>query len=78
MSISDSELRDRLARAIYGHPSFRHYASMVNPPIHLIVERGRVTLTGAVSSEEEKVLAYSLASQIPGALSVTNLLRVDR
>jgi hyperosmotically inducible protein len=77
VSIYDSDLRDRLARAIYGHPAFRHYASMVNPPIHIIVERGRVTLTGAVNSEVEKMLAYSLA-QIPGVLGVTNALKTDR
>lgn len=73
----DSDLRDRLARAIYGHPSFRHYASMVNPPIHIVVEHGRVTLTGAVNSEVEKMLAFSLA-QIPGVLGVTNELKTDR
>ena len=78
VSQSDSELRDRLARAIYGHPSFRHYASMVNPPIHIVVERGRVVLTGAVASDVEKALAYSLAAQIPGAFSVLNALRVER
>jgi len=32
VSIYDSELRQRLALAIYGHPAFRHYASMVTPP----------------------------------------------
>lgn len=78
VSLIDSELRDRLARAIYGNQAFRHYASMVNPPIHIVVERGRVTLTGAVSSAVEKALAYSLASQVPGAMSVTNALKVDR
>ena len=77
VSIYDSELRQRLALAIYGHPSFRHYASMVTPPIHIVVENGRVTLTGAVFSNVEKMLAYSLA-QIPGVLSVKNELKTDR
>lgn len=76
VSISDSELRQRLAIAIYGHPAFRHYASMVAPPIHIVVENGHVTLTGAVFSNVEKVLAYSLA-QIPGVLSVKNELKTD-
>jgi hyperosmotically inducible protein len=76
VSISDSELRQRLALAIYGHPAFRHYASMVTPPIHIIVEHGRVTLTGAVLSNVEKVLAYSLA-QVPGVFSVKNELKTD-
>lgn len=77
VSSFDNDLRDRLARAIYGHPAFRHYASMVNPPIHIIVEHSRVTLTGAVNSEVEKMLAFSLA-QVPGALGVTNALKIDR
>lgn len=77
VSIYDSNLRDRLARAIYGNPAFRHYAAMVNPPIHIVVENGRVTLTGAVNSEVEKMLAYSLA-QLPGVFSVRNELKIDR
>ena len=77
VSIYDSDLRDRLARAIYGHPSFRHYASMVSPPIHIVVENGRVTLTGVVNNEVERMLAYSLA-QIPGVMAVKNELKTDR
>ena len=76
VSIYDSERRQRLALAIYGHPAFRHYASMVTPPIHIVVENGKVTLTGAVFSNVEKVLAASLA-QIPGVMSVKNELKTD-
>jgi hyperosmotically inducible protein len=76
VSIYDSELRQRLALAIYGNPAFRHYASMVTPPIHIVVENGYVTLTGAVLSNVEKVLAASLA-QIPGVMSVKNELKTD-
>jgi hyperosmotically inducible protein len=76
VSIYDSELRQRLALAIYGNPAFRHYASMVTPPIHIIVENGYVTLTGAVLSNVERVLAASLA-QIPGVMSVKNELKTD-
>jgi hyperosmotically inducible protein len=76
VSIYDSELRQRLALAIYGNPAFRHYASMVTPPIHIVVENGRVTLTGFVFSNVEKMLAASLA-QIPGVMSVKNELKTD-
>ncbi len=72
----DDDLRYRIARAIYGSPSFWHYAAMSNPPIHVIVENGRVTLTGVVNSNVERVLARSLATGF-GELSVTNLLRTD-
>ena len=77
VSATDQKLRVLLARAIYGHPSFWQYASMANPPIHIVVERGRVTLTGRVNSEVERMLAYSLA-QVDGALSVANQLKLDR
>src|SRR5437867_9844923 len=59
----DDELRYRIARSIYGHSNFWNYAIMPNPPIHIVVERGRVTLTGVVGSELDRVLARALASQ---------------
>jgi hyperosmotically inducible periplasmic protein len=76
VSIYDDELRYRIARSIYGSSSFSHYASMVNPPIHVIVERGKVTLEGVVNSNVERMLARSLASQHL-AFSVTNNLKTD-
>jgi hyperosmotically inducible protein len=72
----DDELRYRIARAIYGNPSFWHYAAMANPPIHIVVENGRVTLTGVVNSNVERMLARSLATNF-GAFSVTNNLHTD-
>lgn len=72
----DDDLRYRVARAIYGNPSFWTYAARAHPPIHIVVEHGRVTLTGVVSSNVERVLARSLATGL-GELSVTNQLRTD-
>lgn len=76
VSRSDDELRYRVAKAIYGNPSFWNYAARANPPIHVIVEHGRVTLTGVVNSNVERMLARSLATGL-GELSVTNDLRTD-
>lgn len=76
VSSFDEELRYRIARAIYGNSSFWQYAAMVNPPIHIVVERGHVTLTGTVGSHVERVLARSLASSF-GAFSVNNELKTD-
>jgi hyperosmotically inducible protein len=73
----DDELRYRAARAIYSNPAFWSYASMPRPPIHIIVEHGRVTLTGVVASDVERALARSLATGI-GEVSVTSELRTDR
>ncbi len=76
VSMFDDGLRYQIARAIYGNPSFWTYAAMVNPPIHVIVENGRVTLTGVVNSKVEKMLARSIATQF-NALSVKNDLKTD-
>jgi hyperosmotically inducible periplasmic protein len=72
----DDELRFRIARAIYGHSSFWNYAAMANPPIHIVVVRGNVTLTGVVNSNVERVLARSLAVGF-GSFEVRNELRTD-
>ena len=72
----DDELRYRVSRAIYGNPSFWNYAAMANPPIHIIVEGGHVTLAGVVNSNVERMLARSLATGL-GELSVTNALKTD-
>lgn len=77
MTEPDVRLRARIARAIYGNALFWKYASSATPPIHIIVSHAQVRLTGAVSDETEKSLAFAL-SHVAGAQSVTNDLRVDR
>jgi hyperosmotically inducible protein len=72
----DDELRLGIARAIYSHPAFRQFASMVNPPIHVIVEHGRVTLDGVVLSEVDRMLARSIASSFL-AFEVKNELKTE-
>jgi len=72
----DDELRFRIARAIYGNSSFWHYASMARPPIHVVVRNGRVTLTGVVLNDVERMMAGSLAAGF-GALAFTNELQTD-
>ena len=76
VSSFDDELRFRIARAIYGNSSFWNYGSMANPPIHVIVENGHVTLDGVVNSNTDRMLARSIASSF-GAFSVTNDLKTD-
>jgi hyperosmotically inducible protein len=72
----DNDLRNAIANAIYGNAAFSKYATQVNPPIHIIVERGRVTLEGVVVSQIDRQLAYSLASSF-NAFSVKNELRTE-
>ena len=72
----DDELRFRISRAIYGSSSFWNYGAMANPPIHIVVVRGHVTLTGVVNSNVERVLARSLATGF-GSFGVKNELKTD-
>jgi hyperosmotically inducible protein len=72
----DDQLRLRIARAIYSNPNFSSFASMVNPPIHVIVERGHVTLEGVVNNEVDRAVARSIASGFL-SFSVTNSLKTD-
>ena len=73
----DSDLRMKIAQAIYGHPAFWKYAQMASPPIHIIVENGQVTLTGRVNGANERALACAIA-HVPGAFKVTDNLKVDQ
>ena len=72
----DDQLRFRIARAIYSHSSFWNYAAMANPPIRVVVNRGRVTLEGVVQSNVERMLARSLASGF-GEFELKNELKTD-
>ena len=72
----DDELRFRIARAIYGHSLFWNYANMANPPIHVVVNHGHVTLEGVVQSNVDRMVARSLASGF-GAFDVKNELKTD-
>ena len=74
----DDRLRNRIYRAIYNFnsPLFR-YAVRAVPPIHIIVNGGRVTLKGTVATAQESRLAEIYARQVPGTFEVKNELRVE-
>ena len=74
---SDDDLRHRIARAIYSNAAFWRYGAMPVPPIRILVEQGRVTLTGVVANQSERMLARSLASGL-GEASLTCALRTER
>jgi hyperosmotically inducible protein len=75
-SLFDDRLRAVIAHRIYTDPVFESYALQVPPPIHIVVENGRVTLTGAVGSEVERVKAGFTAGEVFGVMSVDNELQV--
>jgi hyperosmotically inducible protein len=48
------------------------------PPIHIIVDNGKVTLVGVVGSEADKNLAGLRANGVGGVFSVNNELQVAK
>ncbi|HUA17916.1 MAG TPA: BON domain-containing protein [Bryobacteraceae bacterium] len=76
LSSLDNRIRFAEYRAIFGYSDLYRYAMGANPSIHIIVENGHVTLTGVVSSQADKQVAYLRANGVPGVFSVTNDLRV--
>ena len=50
----DDQLRLRIARAIYSNSSLSMYGLGADPSIHVIVERGHVTLDGVVSNDQDR------------------------
>jgi len=75
-SIFDDRLRVQLYRQIYGPGMFERFASLANPPIHIIVENGNITLTGLVNSQVEKVALESIARGTL-AFKVDNQVQVE-
>ncbi len=74
----DDQLRMSVASQIYRDPLFWNYSMQANPPIHVIVDKGNVTLTGVVNTELEKTKAEMIARNTFGVFAVTNKLRVER
>jgi osmotically-inducible protein OsmY len=75
-STLDDEIRVEVASHIYGDPLFEGRAYRPDPPIHVVVEGGHVTLTGAVASGVERLKAELDARDASGVMSVTNRLQV--
>ncbi len=76
LSQYDDQLRATIARRIYGSLAFSPYASMANPPIHIVVENGRVTLTGTVLNDLDRATAGALVSTVP-SFSFANHLKTE-
>jgi hyperosmotically inducible protein len=78
LSTFDDQIRLREYRAIFGYTPLQRYGMGVLPSIRIIVKNGHVTLTGVVSNEADREMAYLRANGVPGVFSVTNDLRVER
>jgi hyperosmotically inducible protein len=78
LSPNDDRLRFAVYRAIhrYDAPVFL-YSSRANPSLHIIVDRGHVTLKGVVARQMDSQLAYTAAMGVSGVFSVSNELKVE-
>jgi hyperosmotically inducible protein len=77
LSDFDWQIRRAMARAIYGDPQIgTRYGNQALPSIHIIVENGKVTLDGVVSSDFDKNLIGMRANTVPNVFQVINNLRV--
>jgi hyperosmotically inducible protein len=64
-------------RAVYANDQLYRYALQAVPPIHIIVNNGKVTLVGVVATQADKDVAGMMASRVFGVFSVTNNLTVE-
>jgi hyperosmotically inducible protein len=69
------ELGFRAARLIYNDPMFYGYQYSQNPPIHIIVNNGKVILEGHVNSEIQSIWAANIINYRTDSFSVENNLQ---
>lgn len=77
-SRSDDGLRARLAQSIFRHPSFEGFRNSPNPPFHVVVNHGVVTLIGYVRSDLELREIQQIVAFTPGVLRIDNQLETLR
>ena len=75
ISPHDDRIRMAVFRALFFNGPLERYGRQANPPIHIIVKGGHVTLEWIVANEADKKLAGILTNHVPGLFSVTNNLR---
>lgn len=74
LSPFDDQIRREAFRRIYGAGPLNKYALNPVPPIRIIVNRGHLTLEGAVDNRSDFNLAMIQARQVSNAFSITNNL----
>jgi hyperosmotically inducible protein len=78
LSPMDDRIRRATYRAIYGAPPLDRYALQAIPPIHIIVNNGKVTLVGVADNESDKNVAGLKANGVSGVFSVDNQIQVTK
>jgi len=77
LSRVDDQIRRGVYYAVYGYAPLERYGLGSQPAIRIIVKNGRVTLTGSVASQMDRLLVYQRANSVPGVSAVNNQLLVE-
>jgi len=77
-SSSDTRIRNSIANRLATNIHFERIARMPNPPFHIIVHNGIVTLVGFVQTQIEFLELQQLVAQSNDVLRVENLLQTIR
>jgi hyperosmotically inducible protein len=77
LSSFDDKIRAATYRSLARTGGLYRYLQGANPSIHIVVDRGNVTLEGVVANKGDRTLANMAARQVFGTFSVTNNLRVE-
>ena len=77
LSRFDDQIRVATYRSIANMGGLHRYLRGVNPSLHIVVDRGHVTLEGVVGNSGDRTLAYHAANRVSGVFSVKNNLRVE-
>ena len=78
ISERDQEIRQALANRVFRSEHFERFYSMTNPPFHIIVDSGVVTLIGRVQSMVEAHEIQRIVAQTQGISRVENHLQIVR
>lgn len=78
LSFYDDEVRYRVASMIYNDPTFEDHMYDQDPPIHIIVNGGKVTLEGIVDNDNERSIAASIVNIRADIGQVENLLVIQK
>ena len=74
----DESLRFDIARRLFSNDHFERFAGRSNPPFHIIVNNGVVTLIGYVQGDIERIEMQRIVGQTQGVLRVDNQLETIR
>ena len=78
VSPMDDNIRVAVYRSLFKFDSpLMRYGLRAVPPIHILVENGRVTLKGIVANQMDRQLAEVAARQVPNTFDVKNELQVE-